>query len=275
MRLASVAAIVLAAAPDPAARARLDALTAREAALTARMDANRTTLVRLLSALESLRRDPPPALLVRPERARDAARAAMLLKAVTPELQARARRFAAQAEELRRVRRQAAEAGAELFAAESARAEAAPPPPPPPPRQGDLAAPSATPAPVVAAGPAPTHLAPPVQGRPVRRFGEVQPGRPRSEGWSWQVAAGAPVVAPTAGEVEFSGPLRGQDLVAVVRVGGGWRVVLSGLGRIATPAGSIVRAGERLGEAAAGGEVALQLRRGADPVDPGPLLTTR
>lgn len=271
--------LAVAAAPDPAARARLQALNAREAALSARMDANRGALVHLLAALETLRRDPPPALLVRPERARDAARAAILLKAVTPELQARARSFAREAEELKRVRRQAAQAGAALFAAESAEADTlSPARASTPPRPGDLAPPPSAPAvpPASAAGEPPASLVAPVPGAPVRRFGEVQPGRPRSEGWSWSPAPGAPVLAPAAGEVEFAGPLRGQGLIAVVRLAGGWRVVLSGLGRITTPAGATVRAGERMGEAAPGApEVGLQLRRGSEPVDPGRLLGAR
>ena len=276
--LALAAALLLtAAAPQPAARARLAALNAQEAALSARMQANRGALVHLLSALESLRRDPPPALLVRPERARDAARAAILLRAITPELQARARRFAGQADALRRVRRQAAEAGAALFAAESAHADAlASARPPPPPRPGDLASPPSAARAVEAVGAPPRSLVAPVTGAPVRRFGEVQPGRPRSEGWGWASAPGAPVLAPASGEVEFAGPLRGQGLVAVVRVAGGWRVVLSGLGRITAPAGATVRAGERVGDAAPGApEVGLQLRRGSEAVDPGPLLAGR
>ena len=277
LALALALAFPAAAAPDARdARGRLRALNAREAVLSARMDANRSALVHLLSALESLRRDPPPALLVRPERARDAARAAILLRAVTPELQARARRFAREADELKRVRRQAAEAGAELFAAESARAEAAPTARPSPPRPGDLAPPpSAAPA-AVAIGPPPQRLLAPVAGPPARRFGEVRPGRARSEGWGWPATGGAPVLAPAAGEVEFAGPLRGQGLVAVVRLAAGWRVVLSGLGRVTAPAGSTVRAGERLGEAAPGvAEVGLQLRRGAEAVDPAPMLEGR
>ena len=272
------ALLLAAAAPDPTARARLQVLNAQEAALSSRMEANRGALVHLLSALESLRRDPPPALLVRPERARDAARAAILLRAVTPELQARARRFAREADELKRVRRQAAEAGAALFAAESARADTLATARPPPPRPGDLAPPPgpAAAAPDAAVGDPPRSLVAPVAGAPVRRFGEVQPGRPRSEGWSWSPPPGAPVLAPAAGEVEFAGPLRGQGLVAVVRVGGGWRVVLSGLGRITATAGATVRAGDRVGEAAPGApEVGLQLRRGSEAVDPGPLLTRR
>ena len=273
-RLPALSALMLvAAAPAPTTRARLEALNAREAELSARMEANRSQLVRLLSALESVRRDPPPALLVRPDRARDAARAAILLQAVTPELQRRARTFAGEARELKRIRREAAEAGAVLFAQESAAADtrlggqsAL--------RPGDLAPP---PAPSAEAGEPPTRLSAPVSGAPVVRFGETRAGRARSQGWSWGVAAGAPVVAPAAGVVEYAGPLKSWKLVVVLRLDGGWRVVVAGLGRVLAPIGATVRAGERLGEAAAGPapEVHLELRRGVETIDPGPLMSPR
>lgn len=270
-RAAVLLALPLLAAAAPDARARLQALNAREAELSARMGANRTELVRLLSGLQRLRRDPPPALLVRPDRARDAARAAILLKAVTPELQRRARSFAAEAEALRRVRREAAEAGEALFAAESAAAEGVGGVRRP--RPGDLLPPPA-PEPEPAADAPPPRLRPPLPSAPERRFGEAEPGGERSRGWRWTAAAGAPVSAPLDGVVEHAGPLRGRGLVVVLRAPGGWRVVLTGLRRLLPAPGSTVTAGSRLGDAA-GGELLLELRRGAEPVDPGPALAGR
>ncbi len=270
--LLAAALPLLAAAATPDARARLAALNRREAELSARMGANRTALVRLLSALESVRRDPPPALLVRPDRARDAARAAILLNAITPELQRRARRFAGEAEALRRVRREAAAAGAAVFAQESAAADARLAAAPPRPRPGDLL--PTPPAPEPTAGPAPARLAPPVDGPPTLRFGQAGREGERSRGWTWAVAQGAPVRAPASAVVEHAGPLRGRGLVTVLRLDGGWRVVLAGLRRVDAGPGARVRAGEEIGRAA-GGELLLELRRGAEPADPGPALTAR
>ena len=263
--------LAAAAAPEPAARARLEALNAREAELSARMGANREALVRLLGALETVRRDPPPALLVRPDRARDAARAAILLQAVTPELQRRARVFAGEAAQLRRVRREAAEAGAALFAAESAAADARGEVRAAPVRPGDLLAP---PAPEPARGAAPDRLAAPVRGAPARRFGDEGPDG-RSRGWSWTVARGAAVEAPADAVVEHAGPLRGRGLVMVLKLDGDWRLVLAGLGRVLPPPGARVRAGQRLGDAAGGDPLLLELRRGTEPVDPAPALQAR
>lgn len=273
--LACAAALpLLAAAADGRsdARARLAELNRREAELSARMGGNRTTLVRLLAALESVRRDPPPALLVRPDRARDAARAAILLQAVTPELQRRARRFAAEAQALRRVRREAAAAGAAVFAQESAAAELRAASAPARPRPGDLL--PTPPAPEPVAGPPPARLTSPVDGPPALRFGQAGPEGERSRGWTWTAAAGAPVRAPASALVEHAGALRGRGLVAVLRLDGGWRVVLAGLRRVDAGPGARVRAGEEIGRAQ-GGELLLELRRGAEPADPGPALTAR
>src|SRR4051812_47228318 len=50
-------------------RARLTLLNTREDELRARIGANRTNLVRLLAALQTYQRQPPPALLVSPRSA--------------------------------------------------------------------------------------------------------------------------------------------------------------------------------------------------------------
>ena len=85
----------------------------------ARVDANRGELARLLSVLQTYQRRPPPPLLVNPRSARDAVRAAILIRAITPELQARGRAFGAQVEAIAKVRRTAASASETLFQAES------------------------------------------------------------------------------------------------------------------------------------------------------------
>ena len=100
-------------------RARLVALNAQEAALKARIEANRGDLSKLLAALQTYQRRPPPPLLVNPRSARDAVRAAILIRAITPQLEARGRAFAVQAEAIAKVRRSAAAASETLFQAES------------------------------------------------------------------------------------------------------------------------------------------------------------
>ena len=69
---------------------RLARLNVEETELSVEQTRNMGQLARLLSVLEQLKRDPPPALLVSPRDAKDAVRAAILVKAMTPGLQARA-----------------------------------------------------------------------------------------------------------------------------------------------------------------------------------------
>lgn len=68
--------------------------TPARAAATAPLD-DRAAFAHLLAALQTLDRDPPPPLLVSPRSALDAARAAILLRALRPELERRARLYAA------------------------------------------------------------------------------------------------------------------------------------------------------------------------------------
>ena len=100
-------------------RRRLEDLNFRETGLTAKLGRNQNQLARLLGALQLYRRDPPPALLVHPNDAKDAVRAAILIRAVTPELEKRAKAFAAEAHEIALLRRETAAASEALFTAES------------------------------------------------------------------------------------------------------------------------------------------------------------
>ncbi len=289
-------------------RAQRAVLNAREAELNRRIDANRVQLARLLGALENYRRDPPPALLVDPRSAKDAVRAAILLRGVVPAMQARARAFRQQADDLARVRRGAAMAGGDLIEAESAiadrrgrierliadkralerrlyadaaqaEAEAR--------RLGARAGSVGELVTAVAAhdpgagaglgGDAPTHLSPPVQGVVERRWGEPWPGRGRSQGWSWRALPGAVVLSPADGRVDYIGPLKDWGGVAILQLGGGRRLVLAGLQTASVGIGRTVAAGEPIGRLpdlrGAPAELYLELRDGGRSVDPGPLLS--
>ena len=267
-------------------RARLNALNAQEAVLKTRIYANRGDLAKLLAALETYQRRPPPPLLVNPRSAKDAVRAAILIRAVTPELRARGRDFAAQAEALAKVRRTAAAASEGLFQAESdiadrrakidrltadkqalenrvytdtgapdaaTRGLAA--------RAGSVEAfvegltPPVTDAPPPAS--APERMSPPVQGTLIRRFGDPQPGREPSQGWTWRTAPGAAVLSPAPGRVDYAGPLKGWGLVLILDIGGGRRLVLAGLDSASIGVGRSVAAGEPVGR------LALAVRQGA------------
>ena len=88
---------------------RLAGLETQEAAAVARLQAERQTLGELLAVLQRMGREPPPALVIRPNDATAAARSAMLLSAVVPGAQAKAKHLSERLEALRRVRLEAAQ----------------------------------------------------------------------------------------------------------------------------------------------------------------------
>lgn len=276
-------------------RARLRELGAREAALVAQLSRARNRQGRLLSALQMMSRRPPPPLLVPADRAIDTVRAAILMQAMAPELQARAQGLADRQTEVVRVRRISALNSEQLFTTESARGD----------RRGEIEAltarksaleavlraeaesaeratrvletrlrslgaavpPAGTETePVAARLPAGrSRLTSPVEGTPSRRFGQG------SNGWSWRVD-GAGVRAPAAGQVAFAGPLSGWGQVVILDLGPGWRAVISGLDEVTVEAGARVADGQSLGRTGADGEAAFELRRDERPIDPGPWL---
>ena len=286
--------------------ARLAALNAAEADLSGRMGKNQVELTRLLGALELYRRDPPPALLVSPKNATDAVNAAILINAITPELERRAKAFAAEAKQLQTLRRSVVLANGALFTAESdvadrrteierliteksalehsldANADKA---------DADvrkLAAEARSLGQLVSGldareaggdGAATLKLTPPVPGDPVRRFNDPWPGRARSEGWSWTTQPHAVVLSPADGRIDYAGALKGWGLVLILRLPGGYHLVLAGMDSAGTRIGSQVAAGEPIGHMAVGGtvgedkngappELYLEVRKGETPVDP-------
>jgi septal ring factor EnvC (AmiA/AmiB activator) len=286
-------------------RDRLMELNQRQADLDRRMGTNRDSLVRMLGALQMFRRDPPPSLLVNPRSARDAVRAAILIRAVLPELEARRRAYVEEANELNRIRRDAAVAGAALLSAESADAERRAridqlvaakstleiSADPDAARRTSAAAaragsteelvgnlthadPAVAPAHGSLEGITDLRLEPPVHGKLVRRFGgaiqRTGEDRRRSTGVAWRTAAAATVLSPADGVVDYAGPIKGAGLVVIVRLKGDFRLVLAGLDRVTATTGSQLVSGEPVGQMpqVSGPELLLEIRRGAQPVNP-------
>jgi septal ring factor EnvC (AmiA/AmiB activator) len=69
---------------------RLKPLDEREAIFKKSLDTRRAAIVEVLAALQRMGREPPPALVVRPEDALQAVRTAIMLGAVVPEMRAQA-----------------------------------------------------------------------------------------------------------------------------------------------------------------------------------------
>jgi murein hydrolase activator len=285
-------------------RIRLAEMSVLETELAVRVGANSNRLSRLLGALQMYSRNPPPALFVHPQDAKDAVRAAILIRAVMPDLEARARAYAAEVDQSRRLRRQVAAGSAELFTAESAAAdqksklEAAIAEKTALERQlssnvlvadreiAAIAGRAQTLSKLLGGLPAnaaanaslrPASLRPPAIGPVVSRFGERKGEGAPSEGWTWRPPPGSPVAAPAAGLVEFAGPLYGWGQVLIMRLGGDYHLVLAGMGEITVKPGQSVADAQPVGRMANSGhtdvgsglaELYLEVRNGNRPVDP-------
>jgi len=260
------------------ARRTLAALNVQEADLAQRIGRNRAELAQVLGALQLFARQPPPALLVAPGEVKDSVRGAILLKAIAPALEARARALSGEAATLAAVRRRAAAANGDLFAAESAQED----------RRSrlegvmsdtEVLSPPAARAAAAAAAPEapPTHLSPPVAGRRTAGFdGRLADGL-KSHGLAYVADAGAPVASPAAAVVDYAGPLNGWGQVVILRASGGCHMVLSGLGKLTVRAGQSVAAGQVVGTMPKDGqsirELYFEVRLRGVPVDPARLLT--
>ncbi|HEY2359410.1 MAG TPA: peptidoglycan DD-metalloendopeptidase family protein [Phenylobacterium sp.] len=270
-------ALTLGAVAVAATGERLARLNVAETELSAEQARNMNQLSRLLTVLEQLRRDPPPALLVAPKDAKDAVRAAILVKAMTPELQARAMGYASEAGEMMRQRRLAAVESEALFTNESAIAEASPPPGAPNLRG------SAAPALADTAISPPQSLSSPTAGPIVRRFGETLASGGRSNGLTFAAPGGAKVASPGPGSVQYVGPVKGWGVILILRLAGGYHLVLAGLDKTSVSVGQSVAAGQAVGwmpdsrqstgDGADGQrpsrELYLEVREQGAPVDPG------
>jgi septal ring factor EnvC (AmiA/AmiB activator) len=279
---AALAAFALGAVAIAATGERLARLNVEETELSAEQTRNMSQLARLLSVLEQLKRDPPPALLVSPRDAKDAVRAAILVKAMTPGLQARASGYAHEAGEMMRQRRLAAVESEALFTNESERAEAIAPPVP----KGvgsALAGGSLSPQGVPdAATTPPQSLSMPTAGPILRRFGETLASGGRTNGITFSAAAGARVASPGPGFVQYVGPVKGWGVILILRLAGGYHLVLAGLDRTTVAVGQSVAAGDAVGfmpdgrQSAVGAdgekasrELYLEVRDQGVPVNPG------
>lgn len=250
---------------------RLTRLNVEETELSAEQARNVVQLARLLSVLEQLRRDPPPALLVSPNDAKDAVRAAILVRAMTPELQLQASGYAREASEIMRRRRLAAVESEALFLSDSLRANQSPEPNDPAlNRSADGPAPPATP---------PRTLLVPVQGPVLKSFGQPLSIGGKSNGLTLGSAPGAQVMSPDAASVQYVGPVKGWGQIVILRLAGGYHVVLAGVGRTSVAVGQSVAAGDVVGWMPDGrqspSELYLEVRNQGAPVDPGRWMTIK
>lgn len=302
----------------------------REVELEASLKTQQDSLGDVLAALQSIERARPPALLVSPEDAAKAARTAMLLADVTPQIEARAATLKQSLTELsnvraslekeranfektnaeigarrsmlaellekkqgeRRVARRLAAAAQSETAALAARATSLrdilgrlerlarvvaprlkPPPPariadnlPPAPRA--VSRPEAF-RPARAFAQAKGALKLPVVGNVIGRFGASRPEGGRFEGLRISSADKAIVTAPYEGQVAFARAWNPIGNLIVLDVGGGFHILLMGVGAFLVEEGQSVKAGEPIAAmAGAGAELDIEIRKNGDPVNP-------
>jgi len=266
MLLGLVAGLALlgVAIAEPNTRGRLERLNVEETTLAGQQGRNLNQLARLLSILERLARDPPPALLVSPRDAKDAVRAAILVRAMTPDLQARAQAYADEAHEIARQRRLAAVESEALFAADSAKADRRPAPG----SDDGLLDFANREAPVTP----PDVLLAPVTGPLKHRFGDVLETGGRSNGLTFTTGPGAGVRSPDAGLVQYVGPVKGWGVILILRLAGGYHLVLAGLDRTSVDVGQSVAAGTPVGSMPdrrqSTPELYFEVREQGSPMDP-------
>jgi murein hydrolase activator len=267
LRPAALIAAIFTLAIGAAAWAQdgLARLNVEESQLSASQAANLGRLARLLSVLQQLGRDPPPALLVSPEDAKKAVRAAILVRSITPELERRAQAHAREAGEMARQRRLAAVRSEMLFETESRTADALDEP-------DNSAEAMLRPTQRLATRPPPGLIAP-VAGRIEQRFGDPLAGGGRALGMTLAAPRGAKVVSPAAGTVQFVGPVKGWGVIAILRLAGGYYLVLAGLERTDVVVGQPLAAGQTVGWAPKTRQATtglyVEVRNQGSPVDPG------
>ncbi len=129
----------------------------------------------------------------------------------------------------------------------------------------------------------------PVSGRIARRFGEPDGVGGHMMGNTVQTQSGAIVTAPSDGGVLYAGPFRSYGQLLILDAGGGYHVVLAGMGKINVSPGQSVLAGEpvgAMGEARLASAVAfegtnskpelyVEFRKNGKPVDPAPWWADR
>lgn len=291
----------------------------REAALLLQFDAQRNLVGQLLGVLSQVEATPGPLLLLHPSGPLGTARSGMIISEVTPALQAEVARLQAELTELRDLRALQVAAGGilenGLGVAQTARttlSQAISDRTTLPRRftedpealrsllesadtlgafanglELDLSGADAMRSFASAMG----NLALPTLGSLLLRANEADATGTRRPGITLSTRARALVTAPWAGTIRYRGPLLDYGNVIVLEPGGGYLMVLAGLGTVYGEVGEVVGTGAPLGLMGGGDQengkeflastselagvretetLYIEIRKGTEPVDPAP-----
>ena len=111
----------------------------------------------------------------------------------------------------------------------------------------------------------------PVNGAIIHRFGERKNDNETYRGMVFKARSGATVVAPTDGEVVFTGPFRDYGNMVLIKHSNGYISLIAGLGEVSAGLNQSAIRGEPIGNVPTGGpaEVYVELRdEDAKPIDP-------
>lgn len=109
----------------------------------------------------------------------------------------------------------------------------------------------------------------PIAGSILHRFGERKNANESWRGWIMRARSGGSVVAPSAGQVVFTGPFRDYGRMVLIKHKDKHISLLAGLGTISVTLNQQVNRGEPLGSMGDGNpELYIELREDGKPVDP-------
>ncbi len=150
------------------------------------------------------------------------------------------------------------------------------------PNLGGLKNPSRL-SPAIAFASAKGLLALPVNGVKLRDFGGSDGAGGVEKGISLATRAGAQVTTPCDGWVVYAGPFRSYGQLLILNAGGGYHVLIAGMGRISVNIGQFVLTGEPVATMGTTSQVAsilaanasqpvlyIEFRKDGTPIDPGP-----
>ena len=137
--------------------------------------------------------------------------------------------------------------------------------------------------PAVAFASAKGLLALPVNGQKIREFGGSDGAGGVEKGISLATRAGAQVTTPCDGWVVYAGPFRSYGQLLILNAGGGYHVLIAGMGRISVNIGQFVLTGEPVATMGTTSQVAsilatnasqpvlyIEFRKDGTPIDSGP-----
>jgi len=122
-------------------------------------------------------------------------------------------------------------------------------------------------------------MRPPGDGRVIHKFGAPLVSGSHARGLTIQTALGAAVQAPATAQVQYVGPVKGWGVILILKMSGGYHLVLAGLDRATVESGQSVAAGAPVGwmpdERQSRSELYFEVREDGVPVDPLRWMRTR